>query len=375
MSSTPASSLDRGRKFSIQMADTCLARHPLLAQTWEYQFGVVLKGIEQVWLATGDARYLAYIRANIDAFVQADGSIRTYSPDDFNLDLIHTGTLLFELLRVTGDERYRRAILLLRSQLAHHPRNSEGGFWHKSIYPDQMWLDGIYMAGPFYTRYGRDFNEPAAFDDEGHQVALIEKHLRDAHSGLLYHGWDATRSRPWADPHTGCSPHFWGRAVGWYAMALVDMLDFLPRDHPARPAFLEDFCSVLSALAKVQDPTSGLWYQVLDQGARVGNYLETSASCMAVYAAAKGVRLGYLAPEYRAMAEKAYDGIVRDKLGVDDKGYLDLRDICKVAGLSGTVPQPQRDGSFEYYIHEPVVSNDYKGVGAFILASVEIENK
>ena len=360
-------------KFSLRMADTCLARYPLLAQTWEYQFGVVLKGIEQVWLASGDPRYRAYIQANIDAFVQPDGRIRTYSPDDFNLDLIHTGTLLFELLRASGDERYRRAILLLRSQLARHPRNSEGGFWHKSIYPDQMWLDGIYMAGPFYARFGRDFHEPSAFDDVAHQVTLIEKHLRDPHSGLLYHGWDATRSRPWADPRTGCSPHFWGRAVGWYAMALVDMLDFFPGDHPARPALLDEFCRLLAALAKVQDSVSGLWYQVLDQGARPGNYLETSASCMAVYAAAKGVRLGYLPVEYRAMAEAAYAGILRDKLSVDGAGLLDLRDICKVAGLSGTVPQPQRDGSFEYYIQEPVVSNDYKGLGAFILASVEIE--
>jgi unsaturated rhamnogalacturonyl hydrolase len=360
-------------QWSVKMADTCLVRHPLLSQAWEYQFGVILKGIEQVWLKTGDPRYQDYIRANIDAFVQPDGGIRTYSADEYNLDQIHTGALLFELFRTSSDKRYLRAIHLLRSQLAQQPRNSEGGFWHKGIYPHQMWLDGIYMAGPFYAHFARDFNEPAVFDDLAHQVAMIEQHLRDPLSGLLYHGWDATCSRPWADPLTGRSPHFWGRAVGWYAMALVDMLDFLPSNHPARTTFLGYFQSLMAAVATFQDPVTAMWYQVMDQGARPGNYLETSASCMFVYAAAKGVRKAYLSPEFRRLAETGYAGILRDKLTFDPQGCLDLSGICKVAGLSGTVPQPQRDGSFDYYIHEPVVANDYKGVGAFILASVEIE--
>ncbi len=360
-------------EWSLRSADTCIARHPILAEAWEYQFGVVLKGVEQVWHKTGDPKYLKYIQGNIDHFVQLDGSIRTYRAEDYNLDLIHTGTLLFDLYLQTADERYRKAIFLLRSQLEHHPRTSEGGFWHKSIYPYQMWLDGIYMASPFYARFARDFNNPAGFDDVALQIDLIERHTRDLNSGLLYHGWDETRSRPWADPQTGRSPNFWGRAIGWYGMALVDILDYFPEGHPAYGQFVQHLIELVEAIQKTQDPVTGLWHQVVDQGSRPGNYLETSASCMFVYAAAKGVRKGYLKADYLRMAKTGYSGILREKVSIDGQGWVDLKDICRVAGLSGTEPQPLRDGSFNYYVNEPVLSNDYKGVGAFILASVEME--
>jgi len=200
---------------------------------------------------------------------------------------------------------------------------------------------------------------------------LIDEHTRDEQTGLLYHAWDESKEQRWADPITGLSPHFWGRAMGWYAMALVDVLDYLPADHSARPAILAIFARLIEALLKVQDRSTGLWYQVLDQGMRAGNYLEASAACMLVYAIAKAVRKAYLPIEHLAIAQRSYQGVVKRFLTIDDRGLVSLEGTCSVAGLGG---DPYRDGSYAYYIHEPVVANDYKGVGAFILAAVEIES-
>ena len=358
--------------WSVKTSESVMQRHPLLSTRWAYEWGLVLKAIEQVWLKTGDSRYYDYIRRNVDQFVQPAGHIRTYRLEEYNLDQINPGKLLFPLYRTTGDERYRKAAYLLREQLATHPRTSEGGFWHKQIYPHQMWLDGIYMAAPFYAEFARVFGEPAGFDDVAHQIMLIEAHTRDPKTGLLYHGWDESRSQRWADPETGCSPHFWGRAMGWYAMAIPDVLDHLPEDHPRRESIIAIFRNLVAALAAVQDQPSGLWYQVLDQGNREGNYLEASASCMFVYALAKGVRKGYIGTEYLDVAGRGYQGILQHLVTVDDRGQVNVNGICSVAGLGG---EPYRDGSFAYYVSEKVVTNDFKGVGPFILASVEMENR
>ena len=241
---------------------------------------------------------------------------------------------------------------------------------HLLIYPYQMWLDGIYMALPFYAEFGKTFGEPAAFDDVAHQIILIEKHTRDAKTGLLYHGWDESKQQRWANRETGCSPHFWGRAVGWYVMAIVDVLDYLPPDHPKRPDILAIFECAIEALVKVQDQSTGLWYQVLDQGNREGNYLEASGSCMFVYSIAKAVRQGYLPKSSLEVARKGYHGILDHLIHVDEQGLVNLEKICSVAGLGGT---PYRDGSYEYYVCEKIATNDYKGVGPFILASIEME--
>jgi unsaturated rhamnogalacturonyl hydrolase len=288
-----------------------------------------------------------------------------------NLDQINHGRVLFPLYQATGDERYRRAILLLRQQLAVQPRTDSGGFWHKMIYPYQIWLDGVYMAGPFYAEYARTFDEPAAFDDVAHEIVLTEQHTRDPKTGLLYHAWDERRQQRWANPETGCSPHFWGRAIGWYAMAIVDVLDYFPQDHPRGPQLIAIFARLAEAVAKVQDQASGLWYQILDQPERAGNYLEASASCMFTYAIAKAVRKAYLPTDWMAVARRGYEGILRDLITVDARGLVTLERVCSVAGLGG---DPYRDGSFEYYVSEPVRANDYKGVGPFILASLEIES-
>jgi unsaturated rhamnogalacturonyl hydrolase len=274
------------------------------------------------------------------------------------------------LYEETDDERYPTAIKLLRKQLATQPRTSEGGFWHKKIYPYQMWLDGIYMAAPFYVQYADRFNEPSGFDDAAHQILLIERHTRDHKTGLYYHAWDESKMQEWAHPRTGCSPHFWGRAMGWFAMALVDVLDFLPASHRAWDRIVTIFERMIQALVQFQDTDTGLWYQVLDRGGCEGNYTEASASCMFVYALAKGIRKGYLAPKYLKAAKRGYASIIEHLVAVDESGQVNLTRICAVAGLGG---EQQRNGSYEYYINEPVVSNDRKGVGAFLLASAEIE--
>jgi unsaturated rhamnogalacturonyl hydrolase len=358
------------QQWSIRMAESVMERHPLLARKWAYEWGVLLKSVEQVWLRTHNRRYFDYIKRNVDKFVTAKGGIKTYRLEEYNLDQINAGKLLFRLYDESGDERYKQAASLLREQLRTQPRTSEGGFWHKQIYPHQMWLDGIYMAGPFYAEFAKTFGEPEGLDDVAHQIILVESHTRDAQTGLLYHGWDESREQRWANPETGCSPNFWGRAMGWYAMAIPDVLDHLPEDHPKRQKIIAIFSGMIGAISAVQDQSTGLWYQVLDQGGREGNYLEASASCMFVYAMVKGVRKGYIAREYLDVAERGYAGILERFVQVDDQGMVNLDQICSVGGLGG---KPYRDGSFEYYISEKVVTNDYKGVGPFILASVEIE--
>jgi unsaturated rhamnogalacturonyl hydrolase len=233
-----------------------------------------------------------------------------------------------------------------------------------------MWLDGIYMATPFLMEFAAAFDDPETFNDAAHQIVLIASHTRDPRTGLLYHGWAESGSPVWADPLTGHSPNFWGRSMGWYMMALVDSLDHLPPDHPQRAPIISILDTTLAALVDVRDRETNLWYQVLDQGHRPGNYLEASASCMIMYAMLKAARCGYAA--YFDIARQAYTAALEHFITVDDTGLVSLNQICFVAALGG---QSYRDGSFEAYIREEIVSNDFKGVGPFILASVEMERK
>ena len=337
---------------------------------WTYEHGVVLKGIERVWQKTKKKEYLDFIQQNIDHFVADDGSIRTYSLDNYNLDNILPGRSLLFLYKTTGNEKYRKAAALLREQLKTHPRTAEGGFWHKKIYPSQMWLDGLFMAEPFYAEYAATFHEDAAFDDIAKQFILMERHSRDDKTGLLYHGWDESRKQRWADPATGHSPNFWARAMGWYAMALVETLDYFPQKHPQRAELIAILNRLAEGVVKYQDSRSGLWYQVMDRGGDKGNYLESSASCMFVYALAKGVRNGYLPASYMKTARDGYRGILKEFVKTD-AGKFNLEGTVAVAGLGGN---PYRDGSYEYYVGEKVVTNDPKGIGAFLLAATEMES-
>ncbi len=339
-------------------------------EKWSYEQGVVLKGIESVWYNTADGRYFKYIQHSIDRFVNEDGTIKTYKLDDYNLDNVLNGRVLLLLYKVTGQDKYRRAADLLREQLKTQPRTSEGGFWHKKVYPSQMWLDGLYMAEPFYAEYGATFHEDADFDDIAKQFVLMELHARDVKTGLLYHGWDESRKQRWANRQTGTSANFWGRAVGWYAMALVDTLDYFPKDHPQRNSLIAILKRLAVAVERYQDRQSGLWFEVLDQSGTAGNYAEASVSSMFVYALAKGVREGYLPASYLNVAQKGYQGILKQFLETEPNGQVVLKGTVSVGGLGG---DPYRDGSYRYYLSEKVVNNDPKGLGAFLLASSEME--
>lgn len=347
-----------------------LSTDPDKPSKWAYEQGVLLEGIGRVWVETRDKRYLDYIQRLTDRFVADDGMIRTYKPDDYNLDNVLSGRNLLLLYKATDQEKYRKAAASLRAQLQAQPRTIEGGFWHKKIYPSQMWLDGLYMAEPFYAEYAATFREDADFNDIAEQFVVMERHARDPKTGLLYHGWDESRRQRWADPSTGHSPNFWGRADGWYAMALVDTLDYFPKNHPRRGELLSILSRLAVAIEKYQDPKSGLWYEVLDKGGEKGNYLEASASCMFVYALARGVHKGYLPASYLKVASRGYLGIEEQFVEPAQDGGINLKGTVSVAGLGGN---PYRDGSYQYYLSEKVVTNDPKGVGAFLLASSEME--
>lgn len=367
----------QGTPLSQQMAATVMARwkeswelQPGRTERWSYDQGVVLKGLEGVWLHTADGRYFRFIQQSMDRFVRDDGTIRTYELSEYNIDNINNGKILLLLYKVTGQQKYLKAAALLREQLRTHPRTKEGGFWHKKIYPYQMWLDGLYMGEPFYAEYAALFQDHPAFHDIVDQFRFMEVHSADDQTGLLYHAWDESRQQRWADPATGRSPHFWGRAMGWYAMALVDTLDYFPQNDEKQATLIKILERLAVAVQKYQEPKSGLWYEVLDKGSAKGNYLEASVSCMFTYALAKGVRKGYLPISYLSVARKGYRGIVTRFIKTDPGGQMNLEGTVSVGGLGGN---PYRDGSYEYYLSEKVVTNDPKGIGAFLMAANEME--
>ena len=366
------------KPWSVRTAESVMRRNPVVHRRWDYTAGVVLGAIERVALATNDQRMLAYVRENMERWVKPDGSIEGYELEEYNIDEIAQGRLLFGLAERTKDPRWRRAADRLRAQLRTHPRTSEGGFWHKKIYPHQMWLDGLFMGAPFYAQYARAFAEPAdaaaSLDDVARQFLLVARHTRDPATGLLYHGWDEAKAQPWADTATGLSRNFWGRAMGWYLMGLVEALDHIPESHPDRPALLKTLRDAADATARVQDPVTGLWWNVLDEPNRAGNWLEGSASSMFAYAFAKGARAGWLDPRYRALAERAFDGLLANLVRENPNGTVSLTNIVQVSGLGGNLRKDgsYRDGSYGYYVSEPVVTDDYKGVGPFILAALEL---
>lgn len=341
---------------------------------WEYTSGLFAHALVELGKASGDSSFTRHAVDFTTSFINEDGSIATYRMEEFNIDLIPPGRVILHEFETTRDSRHAKVAEILRGQLLRQPRTSDGGFWHKQRYPWQMWLDGLYMGSPFLAHYGRVFNEPAAFDEVVRQLTLMDKHSYDPASGLFFHAWDEKRAQSWANPETGCSPCFWGRSVGWYGMALVDTLDFLPAGHEGAPRVKAILHKLAAGVLRHQDPKSGLWWQVLDQGGRDGNYLESSASAMFVYTLAKGMRRGYLdRSAYLDPTIKAYGALVRDCTRTADDGKLHLTKCCEVAGLGFTSASGRpRDGTYEYYLSEPVVENDLKGVGPFILAGIEI---
>jgi unsaturated rhamnogalacturonyl hydrolase len=358
--------------WSQRAANAAMARWPAGApRTWNYELGTLLEGMDSVWLSTADPRYFHYIQSSVDALLAPDGSIPTLKPEEHQLDNILLGRQLLLLYGVTQDRRYLTAATFLYQQLMQQPRTPSGGFWHKQRYPNQMWLDGLYMAEPFYAEYASISHHPGDFNDITHQFALIEQHARDPRSGLLYHGWDESKQERWANKQTGDSSEFWARAMGWYMMALVDALDYYPANDPGRKQLTAILQREAAAVTRYQDPAAGLWYQVVDKPATRGNYFESSAACMFVYSLAKGVRRGYLPERYLANAERGYRGILNHFITVSPGEDVSLTGTVKSAGLGGN---PYRDGTYAYYIGEKVITNDPKGVGAFLLASSEMEN-
>jgi len=365
--------------WSTRIAQSFVLRHPD-AMTyderspdtkWNYEQGLMLVALYRMYIHSGDREYLDFIQTNLDHYITDDGSINTYKRTDYNLDNIGPGRAVLELYRATSREKFRAAADTLRQQLREQPRTHEGGFWHKKIYPYQMWLDGLFMAEPFYAQYATLFHEPAAFDDIVNQFIWIARHTRDPRTGLYYHGWDESRKQQWADSTTGCSRNFWGRAMGWFAMGLVDVLDYVPHDHPKRGELVDILRGLMQSLATFQDEKTGLWHQVIDQGNRPGNYFEASATCMFTYNMARGVNKGYLDRRFLETARRAFHGVTEHLVKVDSQGFVDLHQICRSAGLGGN---PYRDGSYEYYVSEPQRTNDMKGYGPFLLAAIELED-
>ncbi len=337
---------------------------------WAYDQGVVLEGIDGVWRRTGNGEYFKYMQKSMDFFVTKEGKIERYKQADYNIDNVKNGRILLTLYKVTGNKKYFTAATSLWEQLKQHPRTKEGGFWHKKIYPYQMWLDGLYMGQPFYAEYAALIKDEKAFDDIANQFVWMEKNARDAKTGLLYHGWDESKAEAWADKTTGKSPNFWGRAMGWYGMAMVDVLENFPENHPRKKEIIAILNRFAQAVQKVQDPKSGLWFDVLDRPTGKGNYLEASASSMFVYTFAKAVRNGWLPASYFTVADKGYKGIQKEFIEQRAAGKVNLKGTVEVSGLGG---KPYRDGSYEYYVSEKVITNDPKGVGAFLLAANEME--
>lgn len=356
--------------WSVRMAESVMQRHPNVYGNWNYETGTILRGFVEAWWATGDERYFDYIKNTVDYVVNENGTIDDYNLFSYNLDEINEGRMLLLLYKETGEQKYKDAIDLLHSQLENHPRNDDGGFWHKQVYPHQMWLDGLYMGSPFYAEYSLLFNDPDGFDDVALQLILMEKHARDPETGLLYHGYDDSREQAWSDPVTGQSPSFWGRAIGWYAMALVDVLDFLPTNHSKRDSIIDILNRLVEGMITVQDE-SGVWWQVVDQGGREGNYLEASVSCMMVYAMAKAIRKGYLSKSYLPVVLDGYNGLLNEFITINPDSSINLIQTCSGAGLGGN---PYRDGSYDYYVYQTSIrNNDAKGIGPFITASIEME--
>lgn len=340
---------------------------------WGYTHGLVAKSALEAWKHTGDTTYYQWAKIYADSLIDANGKIKTMNYLSFNIDNVNAGKILFDLYAQSKDARYKIAMDTLRKQMAEQPRTREGGFWHKLKYTHQMWLDGIFMASPFLAQYGKEFNEPALFDEAVHQILLIARKTYDPTTGLYYHGWDESRQQCWANKQTGCSPGFWSRSIGWYAAAMVDVLDYLPANTQGRDSVLTIVQNLAAAIVKYQDPASGVWYQVTDQGAREGNYLESSATALFVYFLSKGMNEGYLDKTLYANAtRKAFNGMIKEFVKTEADGTYTITNCCAVAGLGGN-NNKYRNGSFYYYISEPVIENDPKSVGSFILAAVEYE--
>ncbi|GAB6931434.1 unsaturated rhamnogalacturonyl hydrolase [Paenibacillus sp. JCM 10914] len=350
--------LELGREASRAIMETYSPQQLPPAGRWHYHQGVFLVGLTQLWQHTGELKYLLYMKDYVDHLVDDSGNLLLERGE---LDSVQAGLLLFELDAHCSEARYRRAADKLLHLLYTQNRTTEGGYWHKDRYPYQMWLDGLYMGGVFTMKYASQYEQPRLFDDALFQEQLMRAHTYDAATGLYYHAWDERRSMPWANPSHGRSPVIWGRSLGWYALSLVEFLDLLPQEHPGRLVITPVFLQLCEAIVTYQDPRHGLWYQVMDKGEQADNWPETSCSSLFIYTLAKGVRLGYLDPAYLSHAQRGYQGLLQ-VLYFNEQGHLVMPDICIGTGV----------GDYKHYVERPKCENDLHGVGALIMACIEL---
>ncbi|KAA5807413.1 glycoside hydrolase family 88/105 protein [Thermoanaerobacterium thermosaccharolyticum] len=349
--------------------DNYIKNYHSYKESWNYEDGCVLKGAWDLYKATGNEKFKLFVLNYLDEFISEDGNIKGYKPYNHHLDDINSGKILFDVLELTNEEKYRKAIESIFNQIKMQPRTNEGNFWHKDIYPYQVWLDGLYMVMPFYVKYIKDFGNIDEVNDILNQFLNVRRRMWNEEKRLYYHGYDESKKEAWADKKTGVSPNFWGRAEGWFVMALVDVLEEMNEKMESEKNTLARILKeAIDGLLMYQDKNSGMWYQVLDKGNEKGNYLETSATLMISYSILKGVRLHILPLGYKEFGIRAFDGTVERYL-VEDEGKLRLGGICGVAGLGNN---PYRDGSYDYYISEKVVYDDPKGVGALMMAYSEV---
>lgn len=345
--------------------ESYLSQYSRYKESWNYEDGCVFKGAIDLYRVTKEEKYLDFVLKQLEFFIKEDGDINNYQKEEFNIDNVNAGKVLFDVYEITGEEKYKKATELLREQLEKHPRTQENNFWHKQIYPNQVWLDGLYMAMPFYARYEKDFNSAKGFEDIHQQFVNVKKRIWDASKQLYYHGYDESRNERWCDPETGLSKNFWGRAMGWFVMAMVDTLEIMGSESPYSKDLLAMLVEAIDGLLQYQDEESGMWYQVIDAQNKEGNYLETSGTLMIAYSILKGVRLGYLSESMKQWGEKAFQGCIERYLDTEKN---QLGGICGVAGLGNN---PYRDGSYEYYISEKIIPNDPKGAGTFLMTYSE----
>ncbi|SFE11709.1 glycoside hydrolase family 88/105 protein [Flavobacterium phragmitis] len=362
-------------KWSERMALTILNRYPQAWQLdgnekpkWDYKMGFVLSGFEKLYQKTNNEKYLNYIKEYVDEMIDSTGNIKKYDIKEYNIDCLNPGKLLFNLYDITKDLRYFEIIGKLRTQLETQPRTASGGFWHKEIYPNQMWIDGLYMAEPFYTQFTVKYEKGKSLDDIAKQFELVQNHLVDQKTGLVYQAWDESKEIGWTDKQTGTSPTIWGRGIGWYMVALVETLDYFPKSHP-KYKVLVGYLNQIAKNVNQYKSEFGLWYQVADKPEKFGNYVEPSASGMIIYALAKGVNKGYLGGSYKVKAKKSFDSFIKEFIKVDKKGEVNVLNVSSNIGLGG---KPFRDGTNEYYLTSKPRDNGAIGLGAFLLAAIEL---
>lgn len=342
------------------------------APAWNYIDGCMMTSLYTIYKLTGNKKYLEFIDKFVDYYVFDDGAIRGYEMSTYNVDNINEGRVLFDLYKETGKFKYKKAINLLYSQLQSQPRTELGNFWHKKIYPNQVWLDGLYMAQVFYTRYETELNRGKNYADIVRQFKTVYENMYDKDKKLYYHGWDYSATALWSDAQTGLSKSFWLRAIGWYTVGLIDTICYMDRSRPDLKAeLITIFRRTIEGLEQYIDPSKHMFWQVVDQGGREGNYLEASGSAMLAYAMMKGARFGCVDKRFAKVGKSVFDGICDEYLTETD-GKLNLGGICLMAGL-GPEDKPHRNGTFEYYISEPVVENDAKGTGPFVMAYTEVK--